>query len=163
MLMYGIALTEVHLALLNSMKFSWAHFLILSAVLNDIPFFFCVSLVSFAILLIQHSISAYAIDEDIKGCWFRNSLRDTTCHQPPPGHRGRPQPCGCIQPSNSLLTKISTLQIHISPIWRRWWHVGPCWRPYRTLGRWHWSVFPCWLLSSLHYRKPLDWSGTICL
>lgn len=41
--------------------------------------------------------------------------------------------------------------------------MGPCQRPYRSLGRWHWSVFPCPLLQSLHHKRPPDFSGTICL
>lgn len=106
------------------MRFLWAHFLSLSRFpwMTSPLSVVSAALLSFvsANLLRMHSMPPSVIKENIEEHQSQDrTLRDTTCHWPPPGHRNHcSQSPGCIQPANFLTTKWSNLQTHGSPIWR---------------------------------------------
>jgi len=63
-------------------------------------------------------LTVYVIDKDTEDHQsLDRSMGDTTCDQPPPGHRALDNnPLACDHPINTLSTKQSSLQIHISSI-----------------------------------------------
>ena len=128
----------LHFALLNLIRFTQDHFskqflsrslwmASLPSIVSNAPH----SLVSTANLLRTHSIPL--------SISLIKMIKSTNPGQIPGRHHSSlastwtyeylPLQSGCNHPTNYLSTKYSTLQIHISPIWRQWFVVGPCQRP----------------------------------
>ena len=91
-------------------------------------------------------------------------LRDITVHLSPSRHWTTDHYLlGTILHPLPHLSKKSTHQIHILPIWREWCCGGLCQRSYWNPGRWHQWLFPCQLMKLCNHGRLLGCQAGLAL